>query len=75
MKNGDNVPEGQDLTIRKRILDWAAPCFPLEIRDQAAQVYMDYIRSKHNEDIDYFAPKLNSERGGCAGIIGNGAGA
>lgn len=73
-ETGDREQKNRDELIRKRILDWAAPCFPLEIRDRAAQVYVDYIRSKHSEDIDYFASEIEFGTGGMRGIIGNGAG-
>jgi len=64
----------ENVKIKKRILDWAAPCFPLEIREEAVQAYQDFIRGKQTEELDFYASALVFGTGGLRGVIGNGAG-
>lgn len=56
------------------ILDWAGPAFPLEVREEAAQVFGDYLRKGAGETIDYYTRPLQFGTGGLRGVIGNGAG-
>ncbi len=60
--------------VKERILDWAAPCFPLEIREEAVRVFTDYKNSRTSEEIDFYATELQFGTGGLRGVIGNGAG-
>ena len=57
-----------------RILDWAAPGFPAEVRLEAAQVCVDYVRKHSNPLIDYYAQELSFGTGGMRGLIGSGPG-
>lgn len=59
---------------QKLILDWASPVFPLAIRAEAAQVYIDYINHNPNPLLDYYLHPLTFGTGGLRGIIGNGSG-
>ncbi len=63
-----------DQIIRKRILDWAGPAFPMEIREEAARTYNDYDRGKRTDEIDNYATELSFGTGGLRGTIGNGPG-
>lgn len=60
--------------VRTRILDWASPNFPLEIRDQAARVYVDYRAGVRNDETDAFSGKLAFGTGGMRGVLGIGPG-
>ena len=66
--------KSQEEIIRTRILDWAAPNFPLEIRDQAARVYVDFRAGVRNEETDAFSGKLAFGTGGMRGVLGTGPG-
>ena len=60
--------------VRERILDWAGPGFPLEVRDSAARVYNDFIRERAGEEVDAFVHELRFGTGGLRGVIGFGPG-
>lgn len=64
----------QDEIIKKRILDWAGPTFPLEIREEAARAYGEYERGRITEEVDYYMTELRFGTGGLRGVIGNGPG-
>lgn len=63
-----------DDAVKKRILDWAGPDFPLEIREQAAKVYNDYCNGVKSEEVDAYTTELAFGTGGLRGVIGNGPG-
>jgi phosphoglucomutase/phosphomannomutase len=73
-KNRISALSPQEIEICKRILDWASPPFPLEIRDEAAHIYIDFIESNHTEEVDFYSRELEFGTGGMRGVIGNGAG-
>ncbi|MCB1309807.1 MAG: phospho-sugar mutase, partial [Leptospiraceae bacterium] len=60
--------------IKTAILDWTAPGFPLEIREEAARIFHDYVQGQNQEEVDYYAHPLQFGTGGLRGVIGNGAG-
>lgn len=64
----------QEIRKREMVLDWAGPAFPLDVRDEAAQVYGDYIAGRVTEAVEFFQTELEFGTGGMRGIIGNGAG-
>ena len=70
----ETTTESQDIETRTRILDWAGPSFPLEIREEAVRVYSDYIRPKQTEEVDFYSSELTFGTGGLRGVIGNGPG-
>ena len=57
-----------------RILDWSAPAFPIEVRLEAAQVCIDYVRRHSNPLLEYYTQELSFGTGGMRGIIGYGPG-
>ena len=50
------------------ILDWAGPAFPLEVREEAAQVFGDYLRKGAGETIDYYTRPLQFGTGGLVAV-------
>ncbi len=66
------TPEEQ--SRRTAILDWAGPAFPLEVREEAAQVFADYVQQRPNDHLDHYAHPLQFGTGGLRGVIGTGAG-
>lgn len=59
-------------TIQKRILDWCAPSFPLEIRDEAAKIYQRYLSGDRGEEVFAYMEELKFGTGGLRGVLGNG---
>jgi phosphoglucomutase/phosphomannomutase len=64
----------EDAIIKKRILDWCSPYFPLEIREEAAKIYNRYIQGDRSEDVFAYMTELKFGTGGLRGVIGNGSG-
>ena len=64
----------KDHLIKARILDWAGPAFPLEIREAAARVFVDFKAGIRNEETEAFSGKLSFGTGGMRGVLGIGAG-
>lgn len=60
--------------VRERILDWAAPGFPLEIREEAVRIHGEYMQQKTSEDVDAYTTELAFGTGGLRGVIGTGPG-
>ena len=69
-----NTISEKEKSIRKRILDWVSPAFPLEIREEAVQIYRDYLDSRITEDVDFYINELEFGTGGLRGVLGNGSG-
>ncbi|MDH5655106.1 MAG: phospho-sugar mutase [Spirochaetia bacterium] len=69
----DHLSE-KERAVRKRILDWVSPAFPLEIREEAVRIYMDYIESRLNDEIDFYKGELEFGTGGLRGVLGYGSG-
>ncbi len=63
-----------DAAARARILDWASPAFPLEVRERAARVYVEFAEGRTSEDTEGYSTELRFGTGGLRGVIGNGAG-
>jgi phosphoglucomutase/phosphomannomutase len=61
-----------DPLIQARILDWCAPSFPLEIRDEAAKIYQRYLAGDRSEDVFAYMDELKFGTGGLRGVLGNG---
>ncbi len=59
---------------KESILSWIGSEFPLEVREEAALIYADYVRKIPNSQIDFYTQKLTFGTGGMRGVIGNGAG-
>ncbi|MCR9140783.1 MAG: phospho-sugar mutase [bacterium] len=59
---------------KSAILDWSGPAFPLEVREEAAMVFADYVRKGANDTADFYMHPLQFGTGGLRGVIGNGAG-
>lgn len=57
-----------------RILDWAGPAFPLEVREEAVRVFTDYTSGRASEDVEAYSSDLEFGTGGLRGVIGNGPG-
>ncbi|MBX7059698.1 MAG: phospho-sugar mutase [Leptospirales bacterium] len=70
----DTVNSPAEQAVRRAILDWAGPAFPLAVREEAAVALADYLQQRPNELIDFYAHPLRFGTGGLRGIIGNGAG-
>ncbi len=64
----------EDRALKKRILDWAGPTFPLEIREQAALLFADYMQRRFNPELEFYTHELSFGTGGARGIIGPGSG-
>lgn len=64
------IPEA----VRARILDWAGPSFPLEIREEAVRVHADIMAGKHSEEVEAYSGELEFGTGGLRGVLGHGAG-
>ncbi len=60
--------------VRTRILDWAGPGFPLEIREEAVRVYTDCMAGRHSEEVEAYSTELEFGTGGLRGVLGHGAG-
>jgi len=65
---------GNQESTRVRILDWAGPGFPLEVREEAVRVFVDFAAGKHSEDVEAYSGELEFGTGGLRGVIGNGSG-
>lgn len=63
-----------DEVIRRRILDWAGPAFPLAIREEAARTFVEHAGGRTSEDTEGYGTELRFGTGGLRGVIGNGAG-
>lgn len=63
-----------EVAAKTAILDWAGPAFPLEVREEAARVFNEYLQRRGGEEVDYYAHPLKFGTGGLRGVIGNGAG-
>ncbi|MCS7205994.1 MAG: phospho-sugar mutase [Leptospiraceae bacterium] len=64
----------QDVEIKKRILDWCGPNFPLEIREEAAKIFHRYLQGDRSDDVFAFMTELKFGTGGLRGVIGLGPG-
>lgn len=64
----------KEIFVRSKILDWAGPIFPLEVREEAARVLVDYLDARNPDEVEYYTSELKFGTGGLRGIIGNGAG-
>ena len=62
------IPEA----VRARILDWAGPSFPLEIREEAVRVHADIRAGKHSEEVEAYSGELEFGTGGLRGVLGHG---
>ncbi|MBI3395387.1 MAG: phospho-sugar mutase, partial [Spirochaetia bacterium] len=60
--------------VKSAILDWAAPCFPLSVREEAVKAYQELVEGKPSEILDYYTSELKFGTGGLRGVIGNGPG-
>ncbi len=67
-------PSADDIIKKERILNWAGPAFPLDIREEAVQVYNDFIKGKSSESVEFFIQDLEFGTGGLRGLIGSGPG-
>lgn len=63
-----------DSSNRKRILDWAGPAFPLEVREEAANIFAEYVKGRTGEEIEAYSTELKFGTGGLRGVLGNGMG-
>lgn len=68
------MPDSPSKEIREKVLDWAAPCFPLEVREEAVRAYNDFVEGRTSEVLDYYVSELKFGTGGLRGVIGNGPG-
>ncbi|MCB1174573.1 MAG: phospho-sugar mutase [Leptospiraceae bacterium] len=59
---------------RERILEWTADCFPLDVREEAAETWYQYTRGMDAPHLDDYLHPLQFGTGGLRGLIGNGAG-
>lgn len=60
--------------IKKRILDWCSPSFPLSIREEAAKIFNRYINGDKSDDVFGYITELKFGTGGLRGVLGNGPG-
>ncbi len=68
-----DLPE-EEIRRRTRVLDWAGPAFPFQVRDEAARVYHDLVEGRKSEDLEFFQTELEFGTGGLRGVIGVGPG-
>lgn len=68
------VSDSPESRAKSAILDWSGPAFPLEVREEAALVFADYVRKGGSEIADFYMHPLQFGTGGLRGVIGNGAG-
>ncbi|MFN3604262.1 MAG: phospho-sugar mutase [Leptonema sp. (in: bacteria)] len=60
--------------LKKRILDWCSPSFPLHIREEAAKIFNRYINGDKSDDVFAYITELKFGTGGLRGVLGNGPG-
>ncbi len=60
--------------IKKRILDWCSPSFPLPIREEAAKIFNRYLNGDKSDDVFGYITELKFGTGGLRGVLGNGPG-
>jgi phosphoglucomutase len=70
----ESAKHGSLDAIKERILDWAGPGFPLEIREEAVRVFGDFAAGRHSDDVEAYSGDLEFGTGGLRGVIGNGSG-
>jgi phosphoglucomutase/phosphomannomutase len=63
-----------DVVIKKRILDWCSPYFPLPIREEAAKIFNRYLEGDRSEEVFSYMTELKFGTGGLRGVLGNGPG-
>lgn len=60
--------------IKKRILDWCSPTFPMPIREEAAKIFNRYLNGDKSDDVFGYITELKFGTGGLRGVLGNGPG-
>ncbi len=64
----------EEAIIKKRILDWCSPYFPLEIREEAAKIFNRFLQGDRSDDVFAYMTELEFGTGGLRGILGTGPG-